>query len=175
MTIERRYWDSACFIAVMNGEPGRVETCASVLRSAAMRRLEIVTCAFTITEVLYPKGGNPLSRELRDRVKRFFRSPGIVLVNVDRMLAEAAQEYYWDHNVRPKDAIHIASAVLAGVPVFETYDSGLIRFSGQVGGDPELRIREPEAVPGAASRSRGPQTELLGGEETATGRDPDAG
>lgn len=89
---ERRYWDTACFLAVLGQEPGRVEACEPILRAATMRSLEIVTSAFTITEVLYPRGGKPLSPEVRAKVKRFFRHPGIILVNVDRAVAESAQE-----------------------------------------------------------------------------------
>lgn len=147
MPTERRYWDSACFIAVLSEEAGRVDECAAILRAATARRLEIVTSAWTITEVLHPKKGQPLSAAVRARVKRFFRNPGIVLVNVDRAVAESAQEYFWDHNVKPKDAIHVASAVYAGVPVFETYDGGLIRLSGLVGAGPPLEIREPALHP----------------------------
>ncbi|HET7231586.1 MAG TPA: PIN domain-containing protein [Longimicrobium sp.] len=108
-----------------------------------MRELEIVTSAFTITEVLYPKGGKPLPQSVRTKIRRFFLNPGIVLVNVDRAVAENAQGYFWEHNIRPKDAVHVASAVYAGVPVFETYDDKLIALSGAVGDDPRLMIREP--------------------------------
>lgn len=61
MARERRYWDTACFLAVLNREEGRVEVCEPILRAATHRSVEIVTSAFTITEVLLPKGGRPLS------------------------------------------------------------------------------------------------------------------
>ena len=144
MVLERRYWDSACFIAILGKEAGRVEVCAPILRAAQMHSLEIVTSAWTITEVLYPKGGQPLPPAIRAVVKSFFHRSGIVLVNVDRRIAENAQEYYWDFGVRPKDAIHVACAIEARAPVFETYDNGLIALSGKVGGDPVLEIRNPE-------------------------------
>ncbi len=166
MPIERRYWDSACFIAVLAQEAERVDVCADILRAAAGRRLEIVTSAWTITEVLHPKGGRPLSAPVRARVKRFFRSSGIVLVNVDRSVAESAQEYFWDFNVKPKDAIHVASAVYAGVPIFETYDGGLIRLSGKVGADPPLEIREPVLQPGSTGAPPAmAQDDLFAGQE----------
>jgi predicted nucleic acid-binding protein len=163
MEIERRYWDTACFLAIMNNETGRAGECAAILRAATMRRLQIVTSALTITEVLFPKGGRPLSPELRATVRRFFKHPGIVLVNVDREVAESAQEYYWDHGVRPKDAVHVASAVYAGAPAFETYDSALIALSGKLGGDPLLTVRPPEPLP--ESPSLPPQTDLLSSED----------
>lgn len=120
-----------------------------MMRAARLRALEIVTSAFTITEVLHPKNGPRLAPELRAQIKRFFHHSGILLVNVDRRLAENAQEYYWDHNVAPKDAIHVASAVEGGCTVLETYDGGLIKLDGKIpgpGGEP-LTIRQPLPFP----------------------------
>jgi predicted nucleic acid-binding protein len=151
MALERRYWDSACFISILSREAGRVEVCAPILRAVELRALEIVTSAWTITEVLHPKGGTPLSASVRATVKSFFHRSGIILVNVDRRIAENAQEYFWDCGVRPKDAIHVACAIEANAPVFETYDSGLIKLSGKLGGSPTLEIREPQPVSGATT------------------------
>lgn len=146
--IDRRYWDSACFLAWFNEEPGRWEVCGSVLQAAEDGKIELVTSAFTITEVLQPKGEKPLSAEKRTLVQRFFRRPEFVIVNVDRRLAEHAQRYFWDFNIKPKDAIHVASAVYAGVPVLETFDEGLICHSGRLAGNPVLQVRVPEGIGG---------------------------
>lgn len=140
---DRRYWDSACFIAWFKEEPGRAETCGSVLEAAQAGDVQIVTSAFTITEELYPQGGERLSERHRKLVTTFFRRPEFVFVQVDRFLAEAAQRYVWDFGVRPKDAVHVASAIYAAVPVPETYDGGLIKLNGRLGGNPVLAVREP--------------------------------
>jgi hypothetical protein len=159
--VERRYWDSGCFIAIVGEEPGRVEVCDPILRAAQVNAIEIVTSAFTITEVLFPKGGKRILPEKRETIKRFFRRSGILLVQVDRRLAEDAQEYFWDHGVRPKDAIHIASAVAANCGVLETYDSGLIKLDGllPLPGGRVLTIREPVAV---TTGTKPPTTATLG-------------
>lgn len=143
---ERRYWDSGCFIAWLQEESGRYEVCGSILRAAEEGRLELVTSAFTITEVLYPKGGNLLDRSLRATVRGFLRQRFLVLVQVDRRVAEMAQDLVWDQGVRPKDAVHVASALRAGVYALETYDEQLIRRSGRVGGQPALEIRSPRPI-----------------------------
>lgn len=172
MALERRYWDSACFIAILSKEEGRVDVCAPILRAAEMRAIEIVTSAWTITEVLHPKGGKPLPAEVRATVKAFFHRSGIVLVNVDRRIAENAQEYFWDYGVKPKDAIHVACAIEAKVPVLETYDDKLIALSGLVGGNPMLEIREPQPMPaprrkaGTGPRAQGDLLESGGGDVT---------
>lgn len=146
-----RYWDSACFIAWFKEETGRYQTCGSILEAAQAGQVQIVTSAFTITEVLLPKGGTRLPAELRETVGQFFMRPEFLIVDVNRHLARAAQQYFWDRGVKPKDAIHVASAIYAGVPVFETYDDGLINLSGRLGGDPVLEVRPP--MPHAGSES----------------------
>lgn len=130
-----------------------MEVCGSILQAAEDGELELVTSAFTITEVLQPKGERPLSSEKRALVQRFFRRPEFVIVNVDRRLAEYAQRYFWDFNIKPKDAIHVASAIYAGVPVLETFDEGLIRHNGRLGGSPVLQVRHPVAITGDAQES----------------------
>lgn len=160
MALERRYWDSGCFIAIVAEEPGRVEVCDPVLRAAALHAIELVTSAFTITEVLHPKGGPKLAPEKRAMIKAFFRRSGILLVNVDRRLAEDAQELYWDHGIRPKDAIHVASAIAGGCSILETYDGGLLKLDGKVG-TPPLTIRTPQPLVAPAPRHP-PSPDLFG-------------
>ncbi len=55
----------------------------------------------------------------------------------------------WDRGIKPKDAIHIATALDAhrlmdkGIEQFDIFDKGLIKKSGLVGGDPPLKIDQP--------------------------------
>jgi predicted nucleic acid-binding protein len=46
------------------------------------------------------------------------------------------------HDIKPKDAIHVATAIDAKTPVLETFDDGLLGKSGKVG-TPPLVIRKP--------------------------------
>lgn len=75
-------------------------------------------------------------------VQSFFRKSFIRVVNVTRKIAERAQELVWDHGIRPKDAIHVATAEFYEVPVVETFDADLIAKSGHVG-VPPIEIRKP--------------------------------
>ena len=51
-----------------------------------------------------------------------------------RQLAEAAWDLVWDHDIDPKDAIHVASALAAKVDVLNTFDGDLIGKSEDVFG-----------------------------------------
>ena len=49
----------------------------------------------------------------------------------------------WDHNIQPKDSLHLATAIAAGVELFETYDRELLRKQELRVHRRKLVIREP--------------------------------
>lgn len=138
-----RYWDSCCFLGVLNKEPDKFTACRAVLREARNGSLRIVTSALTLTEVLRPKGTTLIPKEKADKIHRFFQHEWIVVYNLDRALAEKARDVVWNHSVDHKDSVHVATALDAKVDQFDTYDGSLIALSGQVG-DPPLKIGVPD-------------------------------
>ena len=79
------------------------------------------------------------------------------MADVDRFIAEKAQEIFWEHGVMPKDAVHIATALAAGAHYLETFDGVLLDKSRKLGGDPQLVVQHPGedlilAAPEAASK-----------------------
>jgi hypothetical protein len=58
---------------------------------------------------------------------------------------------------RPKDAIHVASAIAGGCSILETYDGGLLKLDGKVG-TPPLTIPLVAAAPKPP-----PSPDLFGG------------
>jgi hypothetical protein len=77
-------------------------------------------------------------------IQNFFRRSFIRVVNVTRKVGEDAQILVWDHSVKPKDAIHVATAVFYKADAMETFDADLIKKDRKIG-EPPLRIREPES------------------------------
>jgi hypothetical protein len=86
--------------------------------------------------------GPRIPAESAEKVQRFFEHEYIVVNDLDRRLAEQAQKLVWHHSIRPKDAVHVASAIDAKVDRMETFDDGLIKQSGTVGAPP-LEIGRP--------------------------------
>lgn len=139
-----RYWDTVCFLGVLNEEQDKLSACRAVISAAERGNVRIVTSALTIAEVLWPKG-RPLvlPREKAEVVQRFFQHEWIVVRDIDRVVAERARELVWDHDaLRPKDALHVATALDATVEQFDTFDGDLIALSGQIG-NPPLVIGNP--------------------------------
>jgi hypothetical protein len=58
-------------------------------------------------------------------VNIFFRAGHIVLKPLTRSIAELARDVVWDNSIKPKDAIHIATAVTYKIGMFHTFDRGL--------------------------------------------------
>ncbi|KJS23787.1 MAG: hypothetical protein VR75_17615 [Hyphomonadaceae bacterium BRH_c29] len=144
MSVEKIYWDSDAFIAHLQNEPGKAEQCAGTLERARKGEVLIVTSALTLAEVLWMRGNPPVPKDKAEIVQKFFRRSFIRVVNVDRKISERAQVLVWNHSIKPKDAIHVATAELHGLSILETFDKGLIRKSETVG-NPLIVIREPQA------------------------------
>lgn len=145
MSVEQIYWDSDCFLGHLQAEPGKAEKCDGVIQRAERGEVLIVTSALTLAEVLWMRGGQRVSKDKAEIVQRFFRRSYIRVHNVTRKISEDAQELVWDYSIKPKDAIHVATALHLGIATLETFDTKLIAKSGTVG-NPLLLIREPEAA-----------------------------
>lgn len=146
MTIERRYWDSDCFLGHICGEPGKAPLCAAVLNEAEHGKILIVTSALTIAEVLNLRHAKPIPKAERDKVTAFFKNPYIHVRNVTRRVAEIGRDLVWDLGVAPKDAIHVATALDARLDLMNTFDGDPLKKSGQIG-SPPLVICHPHGPP----------------------------
>jgi len=144
MPVEPIYWDSDAFLGWLQAEQGKVELCAGTLRRAELGEVVIFTSALTIAEVLWMRGAPPVTKDKAEIVRKFFRRSHMRVRNVARLIAETAQDLVWDEGIRPKDAIHVATALDAHAIALETFDEGLIAKSGKVG-TPPLTIRKPIA------------------------------
>ena len=65
--------------------------------------------------------------------------------NITRRISESARTFVWDYGVAPKDALHVATAIDAGVPLMNTFDKKLRSKSGKIG-NPALLIEIPNWV-----------------------------
>jgi len=81
---------------------------------------------------------------MKNRYVKFFKKDSIIFVKVDRYIAEIARDLVWDHKIRPKDAIHVATAFKSKIPILYTFDNDLIKLNNQIGEDPILRITIPD-------------------------------
>ena len=139
-----RYWDSNAFLGWLAEEFDKVDYCRPVIEAAEAGKVRILTSALTIPEVLWIKGRNRVAAESAAKVEAFFKHEWIVIRELDRFIAEDARALVWDYNVKPKDAVHVATALKRDLPIeqLDTFDEPLIRLSGKLG-EPPLIIGKP--------------------------------
>ncbi len=142
MSVERIYWDSDAFLGWLQNESGKVELCKGTIERAEGGEILIVTSALTLAEVLWLKGSPKIPQDKLVILRKFFRRSYVRVFNVTRTIAEDAQEVVMVHSIKPKDAVHIATAVNLKIPTLETFDKDLIAKSGTIGA-PLLTIRKP--------------------------------
>lgn len=137
---DRLYWDSNAFLAWLQNEPGREAACRDTLEAAQRGDFLIVTSALTIAEVLWLKGSPRLEEDKAELLNRFFRRSFLRVVNLDRKIAQQAQRLVWKRGIRPKDSVHVATALQYECPVLETFDQPLIQKGVELDG---IEIRQP--------------------------------
>lgn len=59
-------------------------------------------------------------------MNNFFRAAHIIQKPLTRVIAELARDVVWDSNVKPKDAVHIATSAYSKIKEFHTFDEGLL-------------------------------------------------
>jgi len=123
------YWDADAFLGLINGESDKIAECDEVWREAQNGVFQIVTSTLTIAEVIFMKGVPKLDPAKRPIVTAFFRSPWIVMRPVTRSIAELARDVVWDNAIKPKDAVHIATAATDKIAEFHTFDKDLLSKS----------------------------------------------
>ena len=159
-----RYWDSVIWLGILNEEADKLAICTQLLQEAQSGEARLVCSAITLTEVVHIQGGYEFMNPDKEAViSDYFKHEYIKIRNVDRRHAERARELVWryhDIGLRPKDAIHAATAIIANVDVLNTYDPDLLKLNGKLLRDDGeiLKIERPFVA----------QTLLFTPQETAT-------
>ena len=135
MSKDRRYWDANAFLGWFLGEPDKVSSCETVIRACERGECEIVTSAVTLTEVIKLKGEPPLKEADEQKIKDFFENDYILIAELTRFIGEKARHLIWKHQtLKPKDAIHLATAIDVDSPYLDTFDNGLLKLNGKLDG-----------------------------------------
>jgi predicted nucleic acid-binding protein len=153
---EIQYWDAVLFTSFLTETiPERVDSFRQLLRQVEMRlaHARAVASTLVIAEVRPYDTDNPAHKQLVEDLFDADR-PYLQFFAVSRRVAMLARQLatQYDGLTNP-DAIHLATALIAGADVFLTYDGArdnknrrsgkLLRLDGQLG-SPPLKIRTPE-------------------------------
>jgi predicted nucleic acid-binding protein len=158
MAKPRRYaWDSCSWIALIIQEQARLKDgttedrarlCNHIVDLATKKNVEIATSGLSLAEVCKH---DEVKAQDGDTLSDFFRNDYILVVPVDRYVGTLARQYMQVGyaGLKPPDAVHLATAVVAQVAEFHTFDDKLLKLNQKIampnGG--VLTIRKPPAPP----------------------------
>jgi len=140
------YWDSCIFLDALQQTPEWRSVLAAILTAARAGDVRIVTSALTLAEVAH--GGNAAGGPADETtIRGLFQNPYIIVRDLDRETATQARRIVREHGLKPPDAVHVATALAAGVSVLQTRDGsgrkrGLLDRTGRIG-NPPLSIEVP--------------------------------
>lgn len=139
----RIYWDSCVPLSYLNDDPSRVPIIEELFKQARAEEIELLTSAVSRVEVAFvqsEKADGVLDAEAEEAIEAFW-SPGSPIKTVEfyDLIADSAKalirkgiEQDWG-NLKPMDAIHIATAQRMQVSEMHSYDDRVKKWSGHLG------------------------------------------
>lgn len=144
-TVTNVYWDACAWFGYLKGEPDKIDACKQVIDAAKQGQYLIWGSAVSLVEVLHLGQLNHkhVPPEHIQIIRRAFREPYVKLVAADFKVCQNAQELYWQYpNLKWKDSVHLATAVLHEVPTIHSYDPDFLDLNGKLG-NPPVQITKP--------------------------------
>jgi predicted nucleic acid-binding protein len=142
LKVNKRYWDSSCFLAWLKKEPDKIDDCRGIIQACETGQVQLITSAFTLAEVLYLKRSPRIPMAESKKIRAFFEHRYIITISLDRDIAERAQDLIWEHNLKSGDAIHAASALYSRVKILDTFDPDFLRLDQKIG-NPPMQVGKP--------------------------------
>lgn len=143
------YWDACVVQSFLEKWPGRWEVLLSLLRAShdPSQPLRLVTSAWTIAEVAY-FGALERKHQLREAhsaIQDFWESDAVQILEFHEVVAQKARDivresHFGGWTIKPKDAVHLSSALIRGAREFHTYDKQL---AARVTAHYSLKAEEP--------------------------------
>jgi predicted nucleic acid-binding protein len=125
----------------------RETMCKAIVHQAQTKPqlVEIATSAVSLVEVCkHPKSKSAKTPD----IAAYFEHDYILLVNLDRLSGEKARDLMQAgySGLKPLDAIHLASAIIANAEELHTFDGDLLRLSGMIdkSDGTKLKIVKPD-------------------------------
>ncbi|MGE3142596.1 MAG: type II toxin-antitoxin system VapC family toxin [Hyphomonadaceae bacterium] len=170
--LKRVYWDSCCWLGLINGEAKKIRAVDYVYNSAKAGGYEIWTSTISLIEVnrlsVEMNNPRPLADDGLDKIDEMFRQDCIKLIPLDMEIGLDARKLIRTSIKNKYDAVHLASALRWSLDALHTYDNDdLLHLDGKLkckNGLP-LKICEPDDPPD------GP---LFADKDNAAGEEDDA-
>jgi predicted nucleic acid-binding protein len=146
--MDRIYLDASIFLAHLNGNEHYSPAARSILRQGELRKVDVYTSYLSVAEVVKKRiqGLKRLSNE-EDAIAALMEQPFITYVALEVAVSTYARYIIWDCGIQPRDAIHVASAIVSRCGRMYAIDGGIVSLSGRKTARLSLpEIRYPEEL-----------------------------
>lgn len=150
---ERHYWDTTTWLDLHN-EPVTTPLgpCRTLWTAVEKGSIELLFSAITIAEVLIkPDDGSPRPWKDPNDFDAIFDHERLVMVQIDRTIAERVRSLRRSRKVKAPDAFHLACAMHYNVDQLISRDAGLLKAHGAMfrrDGKPLNILTPAEAIGG---------------------------
>jgi len=122
------YWDTMLFIYWLEAHPQHAKQVEKIHRRMSERGDQLCTSVFTVGEIL--TGAYKTGRtEEAQQIRKYFESQAVRLLPFNTEGADRYARIRAQYRVSPADAIHLASASVAGVDLYLSNDIGLKKLT----------------------------------------------
>lgn len=117
------YLDSNVFLyAIIEKEKEMAGRCSLILSEVASGSLEACTSALTWDEVVWATRKHMNAADAVQKGREFVGFPNMDMIDANRLIISEAQNIMEKHSLKPRDAIHAASALSKGIKQFVSDD-----------------------------------------------------
>ncbi|MBU1252466.1 MAG: type II toxin-antitoxin system VapC family toxin [Nanoarchaeota archaeon] len=117
------YLDANIFILSILDNKEKGEHCRKLLRNAASGKVVAFTSVLTWDEVVHSLGKYTSPKILREQSCKFLRFPKLIFLKTDLEILEKAEELRTCYGLKPRDAIHAATAIINKIPKIASDDT----------------------------------------------------
>lgn len=134
---KRVLWDACAWIALIQKEritddsgkviEDREQLCRATLELAKQRKLEVIVSTLCLVEVCKESDSSD------DKIADFFENDYILQVSLDWFVATRARALMQGgYGLKPADASHVATALIADVDEMHTFDAKVLSLNGKL-------------------------------------------
>ena len=135
--MNKKYIDSNIFLNSILYSDAKAKKCKEILYKIIQKEFVAVTSLLTWDEVVYIVEKNLGKNISIQEGEKFLRFPNLSFIDVNKQIIYRAQELASSYDIKPRDAIHAAAAIINNCNEIITDDSDFNSIK-------ELKIIEPE-------------------------------
>ena len=117
------YLDANIFIYAALDKGEKANSCKKILESVSLKKIAGFTSTLTWDEVVYSLKKHAPLEEVQIQSSLFLKLPNLVFLEPSLEIIEKAEELWLEYNLKPRDAIHAATAIINKINKIVSDDS----------------------------------------------------